>query len=169
MSIRVRLAQMSDLDAVQEVEERCFSAADAATREQMRERLRWFSDWFWLAFDGDRLVAYIGGMPSRERDLRDEMFADATLADAAGRHYMVFSVATIPEYQHLGVAGIVMRKVLEDCRARGCDDAVLTCKEHLVGFYARFGYEDEGLSASEHGGAIWHQMRLAFPSVCVTR
>ena len=37
---------------------------------------------------------------------------------------------------------------------------MLTCLDDLVGFYARLGFVDEGLSASRHGGLPWHQMRL---------
>ena len=37
---------------------------------------------------------------------------------------------------------------------------VLTCKEHMIGFYAALGFADEGISGSAHGGAVWHQMRL---------
>ena len=38
----------------------------------------------------------------------------------------------------------------------------LTCKDRLIGFYARFGYQDEGVSESTHGNVVWHQMRLRF-------
>lgn len=39
---------------------------------------------------------------------------------------------------------------------------VLTCKERLIGFYAQFGFVDEGVSVSTHGDVVWHQMRLTF-------
>ena len=40
---------------------------------------------------------------------------------------------------------------------------VLTCKEKLVPYYAKFGFSDEGVSdKSTHGNVVWHQMRLAF-------
>ncbi len=39
---------------------------------------------------------------------------------------------------------------------------VLTCKDHLVHYYAKFGFENEGVSESEHGGVRWNQMRLKF-------
>ena len=39
---------------------------------------------------------------------------------------------------------------------------VLTCKPALVRYYACFGFADEGMSLSTHGGAAWHQMRLTF-------
>ena len=39
---------------------------------------------------------------------------------------------------------------------------VLTCKEKLVPYYAKFGFVDEGVSQSAHGGVVWHQMRRTF-------
>lgn len=43
---------------------------------------------------------------------------------------------------------------------------VLTCKERLVLYYAKFGFVDEGVSEkSTHGNVVWHQMRLSFDGV----
>ena len=39
---------------------------------------------------------------------------------------------------------------------------MLTCKERLIPWYAGFGFVNEGLSASVHGGEVWYQMRLIF-------
>ena len=39
---------------------------------------------------------------------------------------------------------------------------VLTCKDHLVHYYAKFGFVSEGVSGSTHGGVVWYQMRLTF-------
>ena len=75
---------------------------------------------------------------------------------------MIFGVDTAPKYQHRGCASTLMRKVIEDTRAAGRKGLVLTCKDRLVGFYAQFGYEDEGISESTHGDVVWHQMRLTF-------
>ena len=56
----------------------------------------------------------------------------------------------------------LLRRVISDCRERGVKGIVLTCHERLLPFYARFGFKDEGMSTSEHGGSSWHQMRLLF-------
>jgi len=39
---------------------------------------------------------------------------------------------------------------------------VLTCKEKLIAYYAKFGFENEGISESVHGNVIWYQMRYKF-------
>ena len=71
-------------------------------------------------------------------------------------------VATLPEHQHRGYASLLMERVIADSRAQGRRGCVLTCKDRLVGFYERFGYVNLGVSASEHGGAVWYDMRLEF-------
>ena len=45
---------------------------------------------------------------------------------------------------------------------RGTADAVLTCKDALVHYYASFGFVNEGVSPSVHGNVVWNQMRLTF-------
>ena len=49
---------------------------------------------------------------------------------------------------------------VEDCRHEGREGLVLTCKEAKLHYYAKFGFVNEGLSTSEHGGAEWYQMRV---------
>lgn len=39
---------------------------------------------------------------------------------------------------------------------------VLTCKDALIPYYAKFGFVNEGVSASVHGNVTWNQMRLTF-------
>ena len=52
--------------------------------------------------------------------------------------------------------------MIADARAQGRKGLVLTCKDLLVHYYAKLGFVSEGLSRSDHGGAVWYQMRLTF-------
>ncbi|WP_444268881.1 GNAT family N-acetyltransferase, partial [Faecalibacterium sp.] len=79
-----------------------------------------------------------------------------------GSWQMIFSVVTAPAHRREGCASRVLRQVCADAKAAGRRGVVLTCKERLIGFYARFGFVDEGVSASTHGDVVWHQMRLTF-------
>lgn len=56
----------------------------------------------------------------------------------------------------------VLERAIADSRERGRAELVLTCKDELVGFYARLGFVDEDVSASTHGGVAWQQLRLSF-------
>ena len=136
--MNIRIATIKDLDAVTAVEAECFPPAEAATREELEERLTYYADHFWLMFDGDKLIAFVDGFVTDEEDL------------------------TIPAYRKHGYAGELLKCAIEDARKHGRKGLVLTCKDHLVHYYAKFGFENEGVSESEHGGVRWNQMRLKF-------
>ena len=160
--MNIRHATPADLDAIAAVEAECFPAAEAATYDSIKARLAAFADHFWLLEDGDTLVGFVNGMATNLSDLCDEMYEDAEMHDPKGAWQMIFGVDTIPSYRRRGCAEQVLNRVIEDTRKAGRKGLVLTCKEHLVHYYAKFGFVSEGVSESTHGGVRWYQMRLTF-------
>lgn len=163
--LTIRHAAASDVDAIAAIESACFPPAEAADRETIRRRLASYPECFWLLCDdngrdANRIVAFINGFATDRPDLTDDMYDDPSGHNPQGVWQMIFGVDTAPEYRHRGYASLLMRHVIADARKAGRRGLVLTCKDRLVGFYARFGYVDEGISGSTHGGVIWHQMRL---------
>ena len=159
----IRTATLADLDAVAAVEAACFPAAEAATRAELADRLAHYGGHFWLMFDGSTLIAFVDGMVTDRADLTDDLYADASLHDAHGAWQMIFGVNTLPEYRRHGYAGQLLRRAVADARQQGRKGLVLTCKERLLPYYAKFGFQDEGVTdKSTHGNAAWHQMRLSF-------
>ena len=160
--MEIRKATLDDLKEIAAVEAECFPAAEAASEESLRKRLSAFADHFWLLFDGDKMVGFVNGMVTDEPDLSDEMYDDASMHNPDGKWQMIFGVDTIPEYRRQGCAGKVLSRVIEDARKQGREGLVLTCKDKLIHYYAKFGFENEGLSNSVLGDAVWYQMRLKF-------
>ena len=157
----IRKATMSDLDAISQVESECFPAAEAATKEEFRERLESYTDHFLLMVDGEKLAAFIDGFVTDEPDLTDEMYENAAMHNESGKWQMIFGVNTLPEYRRRGLAGTLINEMIAKARRQGRDGLVLTCKDRLVHYYAKFGFVNEGVSEkSTHGGAVWNQMRL---------
>ena len=160
--MNIRTATIKDLEAVTAVEAECFPQAEAATKEELAERLKYYADHFWLMFDGDKLIAFVDGFVTDEEDLTDEMYAKADLHNPNGAWQMIFGVNTLPDYRRHGYAGQLLERAIADARAQGRRGLVLTCKDRLVHYYAKFGFVSEGVSASTHGGVVWYQMRLTF-------
>ena len=160
--MEIRNATMDDLQAIAAVEAACFPAAEAATAEEFAGRLAHYADHFWLLLEQGELVAFVDGFCTDMPDLTDEMYADAALHDENGAWQMIFGVNTIPAYRKHGYAGELIKCAIEDARKQERKGLVLTCKDHLVHYYAKFGFENEGVSESEHGGVKWNQMRLKF-------
>ena len=160
--MEIRKGTLKDLEAIAAVEAACFPAAEAATAEEFAGRLQQYGDHFWLLWEGERLLAFVDGFCTDWPDLTDEMYADASLHRENGAWQMIFGVNTIPTCRRQGYAGQLLQQAIADARAQGRKGLVLTCKEALVHYYAKFGFVNEGVSGSTHGGVVWYQMRLKF-------
>lgn len=119
---------------------------------------------FWLLDDYGEILAFVNGFPTDAENLSDDMFHNAKLYKPNGAWLVLLSVATHPFHRYRGYAQRVMRQVIDDSREQGRKGIVLTCKEHLIPFYQIFGFQNEGKSASTHGGVVWYQMRLTLES-----
>ena len=74
----------------------------------------------------------------------------------------MFGLAVDPDYQHRGIAKKLMEALVDRAKSDGQMGVILTCKQEKIGFYESMGYVCHGQSASEHGGAVWYDMRLTF-------
>ena len=161
--MNIRTATLNDLDAVTAVEAACFPAAEAASEEEFAERLRYYGSHFWLMLDGEKLIGFVDGMVTDQTDLTDDLYEQAHAHNEQGGWQMIFGVNTLPEYRRHGYAGQLLRRAVADARQQGRRGLVLTCKERLLPYYAKFGFQDEGVTdKSTHGNVAWHQMRLSF-------
>ena len=158
----LRTAAMTDLPALAAVEAECFPPEEACTEEAFRRRLAVYADHFLLLLDGGRVIAFVDGFVTDTPDLTDEMYDRAELHQPAGAWQMIFGVNTLPQYRRRGCAGKLLRAMIALAEQEGRKGLVLTCKEALIPYYAGFGFVNEGVSQSVHGGVTWYQMRLTF-------
>lgn len=160
--MNIRMATIEDLKAITDVESRCFPVVEAASENDFKKRLTVYPNHFWLLEDGEKLVGFVNGMVTNKPILCDKMYEDANLHNENGQWQMIFGVNTIPEYRRQGCAAKIINKVISDAKVQGRKGLVLTCKEKLIHYYAKFGFKNEGISESTHGGAVWYDMRLTF-------
>lgn len=160
----IRQAKLQDLDEIANLEILCFPEKEAASKAAFFERLSVYSNHFWLLEKDGHIISMVNGMVTDDNDLHDEMYHNAELHNEQGKWQMIFGVETHPKYQHKGYAAILLNKMIEDAKLHSRSGVVLTCKEHLIHYYEKFGFENEGISGSEHGAVVWHQMRLKLSS-----
>ena len=161
--MRIRHANMQDLDRLAEIEAASYPAAEGASRQSLEGRLQYYPDHFWLLeSDNGQITAFVNGFATMEKDLTDEMYDQPQMHDAEGDWQMIFSVVTDPRYRKQGYTGILLRQVISDAGKGHRKGIVLTCKERLIPFYSKFGFQNEGVSESVHGNVVWYQMRLTF-------
>ena len=161
--MKITYAEEKDIAVIAAAEAACFPPAEAATEQEFVERIKYYGNHFWLLYDADKLIAFVDGFVTDEPDLTDTMYENACMHNENGAWQMIFGVNTLPEYRKRGYAGELIRRAIADARQQGRKGLVLTCKERLIAYYAKFGFVDEGVSEkSTHGNVQWHQMRLTF-------
>ncbi len=160
--MNIRTAAMADLSALTAVEAACFPVAEAATEADFAARLRIYPNHFWLLEQDGEVVSFVNGMVTDEPTIRDEMYANASLHREDGAWQAIFGVNTLPDYRRRGLAGQLLTAAAEDARTAGRRGCILTCKDRLIHYYEKFGYQNQGVSQSVHGGAVWYDMTLEF-------
>ncbi|MGN0205140.1 MAG: GNAT family N-acetyltransferase [Coprococcus sp.] len=159
---RIRKGTIDDADALAEIEAICFPAAEAAGKEALAFRLQTFPECFFVAEADGRCIGFINGCATNERVIADEMYEKAECHIPDGAYQSIFGLDTLPEYRCHGVAAALMNRLIDDARAKGRKGLILTCKDHLIPYYSKFGYQHMGVSSSVHGGAVWNDMILEF-------
>lgn len=159
-NITIRHVLPKDLDECLTVETSGFPPEEAASRETIRLRIETFPEGFLVAEVDGRIVGILNSAATNKDDIGDEELKQLIGHHAAGRNMVVFALAVLPDFQNQGIARQLMSTFVEEARERGKQNVLLMCKQYLINYYERMGFDHIGLSRSTHGGAEWHQMRL---------
>lgn len=156
MELKIRKAQAADLDQIAEIERESFPPEEAASREKYAWRLANYPDYFILGESEKKIVGVICMIPMAAPVISDDIFEMERLP--MGTVCAVLSVMTAAPNRGQGVAGQMLEAAIDIARKQGMTSMALTCKDHLIHYYSKFGFEKQGLSASVHGGAAWYDM-----------
>ena len=160
--MKIRQANKNDLKEIVKIEKICFPKAEAASEKDIDERFEVFGENFLVAEKDNKIIGFINGCTTDEPNLPDELYSNAKLHKPNGDYQTLFGLDVLPEYRRQGVAGKLLRSLIDLAKKRGKKGMVLTCKDHLINFYESNGFEFQGVSKSCHGGAKWNDMLLIF-------
>ncbi len=158
--LRIRNVLPSDLERVTEIEATCFPAAEAAPKDAFKDRISVFPGGFFVAELDNEIIGFINGGATDKDHIEDDFFGNMGLHKNDGKNLVIFGLDVHPKYQRRGFAKELMLHFIEEAKKSGKEKVLLTCKEHLIGYYEGFGYVNEGVSESQHGGAKWYDMYL---------
>ena len=159
--VTIRHVRPEDLDRVAEIEAICFPAAEAAPKETFRERIAAFPECFFVAEADGMLIGFINGCATDSPVIEDDFFHSVRHHVPDGANLAIFGLDVIPEYRRQGVAAQLMAHFIAAARNAGRQKVILTCKEQMIRYYESFGFINNGVSKSTHGGAEWFDMTLA--------
>ncbi len=159
-SIVIRSATPNDALTCYAIETACFDPSAAATQARIRTRIETFPEGFLVAELDDAIVGFTNSGATHQDDISDERLKDMMGHEADGTNLVVFSLAVHPAHQGHGYARMLLQELTDRARLLRKQRILLLCKSNLIAFYTKLGFEDVGLSASNHGGYAWHHMRL---------
>lgn len=162
MDLVIRNVKISDLEKVTKVEACCFPEAEAATKSSLEQRIETFPESFFVAEIDNQIIGFINGCITNDTVINDKLYEDTTFHNSNGDYQTIFGLDVLPKYRMHGIATILMNHMIQTSKRNGRKGIVLTCKDKLIPFYTKFGYENKGLSQSVHGGAVWYDMILTF-------
>lgn len=160
--LKIRNVLPEDLDSVTEIESVCFPSAEAAKRNVFKDRISSFSEGFFVAELDNQIIGFINGGATNRKHIEDEFFENMNLHISNGENIAIFGLDVHPDYQRNGYAKKLINHFITAAKNDGRKRVLLTCKEHLIKYYEQFGFINEGVSQSVHGGAKWYDMYLAF-------
>ena len=160
--LMIRKAHPDEWKKLWEIERSCFPPAEAASGEMIERRLKTFPENFVVAELNGQAVGFINGGNTDEQYLPDEMYHDISLHKPDGSYQTLFGLNVIAEYRKHGIAKQLVLAYILLAKEHGKKGIILTCKDHMIHYYEKFGFVNYGAADSAHGGAKWNDMRLLF-------
>ncbi|BAH74140.1 GNAT family N-acetyltransferase [Solidesulfovibrio magneticus] len=165
-----RAADSRDAARCHEIEQSAYEGAEAATLEKIALRIDLYPEGFVVMEIDGQVAGFINSGCARKVVMSDEAFKELVGHDPDAPNVVILSVVIDPAMQGRGYARLMMEEFVERMARMGKATIHLMCKERHVGLYAKFGFQYDKPSASDHGGMSWHEMvrRLDAPALSAT-
>lgn len=162
MELTIRKVRLEDIDQVSNIESACFPPEEAAELKTLEDRIKVFPDSFFVAEEDGRVVGFVNGCVSDGLTITDDLFHSTSSHNPLGETQTIFGLDVHPDFQKQGIARLLLNQLIKEAQASKRKRVILTCKNHLLRYYESFGFVNQGLSQSTHGGAVWYDMTLTF-------
>jgi GNAT superfamily N-acetyltransferase len=153
-----RDATLADAVRCFEIETNAYEGDEAATLDKITKRIGEYPQGFLILEIAGDIVGFINSSCAHEVILSDENFKEMIGHEPTAPNVVIMSVVVDPEHQGKGYSTALMQEFVEKIVGMGKKTIHLICKRNHIPLYEKFGYRYRQPSASEHGGARWHEM-----------
>ncbi|MFJ7971684.1 GNAT family N-acetyltransferase [Psychrobacillus sp. NPDC096389] len=154
----LRNVQTTDLEQLLCIENEGFSKEEAATKEAFIERIQLIADSFIVAEKNEEILGYINGPIIHQPYITDDLFEEIKENPKTGGYQSILGLAVSKKARNQGIAKVLLEKMEELVKENEREGITLTCKQELISFYEKHGFDNHGLSESQHGGVSWYNL-----------
>lgn len=164
--MKIRQANLADLDAIAAIELENFGPEEALSREILEIHIQKLTTSFLVAERGGQMLGYLEGPVRPERHLVDQSFtSEVKDYSHLPNHYISLTSLSISKNaQNMGLGRSLLDAMKEIAIRDQRLGINLTCHDYLVSYYEKHGFINEGLSQSTYAGEIWYDMVWETPS-----
>ncbi|KAI8149319.1 acyl-CoA N-acyltransferase [Fennellomyces sp. T-0311] len=164
MSLTFAPATLADLDAIADNEARSYHPDEAASRNQMENRIKYASECdpnlFLVAWQGTTLAGFVCTTLSTAPLITDESMKTH---EPNGKTVCLHSVCTNPDVRRQRVATRLMTHWIQLLRdSKKYDRIALISRSSLIGLYESVGFKYIGKSDVVHGPDPWYDCVIDF-------
>lgn len=157
-----RLVNESDLSEILEIENEGFTPEEAATEKALIDRIQNIKDTFIVAESNGEIAGYVNGPVIENMYITDDLFETIEPNPSTGGYIAILGLVVAKDYRNQGLAGQLLKQLESTAKDNQREGITLTCKANLIPFYEKYGYTNDGISASEHGGVQWFNLIKQF-------
>ena len=92
----------------------------------------------------------------------DELFEETVPNPKSGGYQSILSLVVASDYRNQGLASQLLKQLEKLSQKNQRQGITLTCLEDLIPFYEQNGYQNEGISTSQHANEIWFNLVKEF-------
>ena len=149
---------MADLPAILRIERLGFTAEEAGTEAQYRDRIQKLAATFLVAKMDNQVVGFVVGPATEEEYVEDWMYENTPENLQEGGHQIIFTIAVDPEYRGHSIGSKLLDAIDKNARQAKRESISLTSLERNVPFYEKNGFENMGVADSEHADETWYNL-----------
>ncbi|KOR12624.1 GNAT family acetyltransferase [Staphylococcus carnosus] len=157
-----RTVNERDLPEILKIESEGFTPEEAATEKALIDRIQNIKDTFIIAESNGEIAGYVNGPVIESMYITDDLFETIEPNPAAGGYIAILGLVVAKDYRNQGLAGKLLQQLENKAKDNQREGITLTCKASFIPFYEKYGYTNDGISTSEHGGVQWFNLIKQF-------
>lgn len=149
---------MADLPSILRIERLGFTAEEAGTEAQYRDRIQKLAETFLVAKMDQKVVGFVVGPATKEKYVEDWMYEKTPENLTTGGNQIIFTIAVDPEYRGHSIGSKLLAAIEEVAQKHSRESISLTSLDRNVPFYLKNGFENVGVADSEHANETWYNL-----------
>lgn len=151
-------ATLADLPAILRLERLGFTAAEAGSADQYRDRIEQLTGTFLVGKQAGQVVGFVVGPAVDQPYVADWMYDHTPTNLVTGGHQLIFTIAVDPAYRGAGIGSQLLDALSARAVAAHRQSVSLTSLKRNVPFYLKNGFENRGVADSDHAGEVWYNL-----------